>query len=156
MNIYRDLFHWWLAVIAVAIKWAQLYWKLCISHVFYAPNHFPLKSERLKTMLCIFPKDFSQVSSQEYFPSGNFPILQFPKRQLPKSVLAAKLGPPVCSVRSAQTSAYPSRRPHCSLRRLRWSNLTFGKLPPGKLSLGKSPLGKSIRECTQHHKDNMF
>ena len=28
------------------------------------------------------------------FSSGNFPNVQFPKRQLPKSVLTAALGPP--------------------------------------------------------------
>ena len=57
-------------------------------------------------MLGTAPKAFSQVLiSKEYFP----------KWQLPKSVLAAALGP------------------HCSLRRLRRPNLTFGKLPLGKL-----------------------
>ena len=67
--------------------------------------------------------------------------MQFPKLQLPKSVLAAVLDP------------------HCSLWCLRGPNQTFGELPLGKLhiwevaacgsfigklSVGKNPLGKYL------------
>ena len=89
-----------------------------------------------------FPKGFFSKWQlpKAIFPSGNFPNVKFPKQQLPKSVLATALGP------------------HCSLRRLRGSNLIFGKLPLGelhirklslgKLSLGKSPLGNCLWEST--------
>ena len=53
--------------------------------------------------------------------------MQFPKRQLPKSVRAAAFGPqPVLAAALGL---------HCSLRRLRWPNLTFGKLPLGKFHI---------------------
>ena len=77
-------------------------------------------------MLGTFFKDFSQVVVSQVW-SGNFPNVQFPKRQLPKSVLTTTLGSHACSSRSA--------RPHCSLRILRGSNLTFGKLTLGKLNI---------------------
>ena len=41
-----------------------------------------------------FPNDFSMLQlSMGMFPSGNFLNMQFPKRQLLKSVLATALGP---------------------------------------------------------------
>ena len=66
-----------------------------------------------------FPSLFSQVAnSHRYFPkwklpngifpSDNFPV-QFPERQLPKSVLAAALGLLVSSSRSALPLTHPSR-----------------------------------------------
>ena len=56
-------------------------------------------------------------------PKGIFPNSNFTTVQLPKSVLAATL----C------LQAHPSRSdPHCSLQRLRRSNLTFVKLLLGK------------------------
>ena len=59
-----------------------------------------------------FPKGlFPSELSKGILSNGNFPNVQFPKRQFPKSVLATVLGPP-----------------HCSLRRLKGPNLTFGKL----------------------------
>jgi len=66
---------------------------------------------------------------QPIYPSANFQNVQFPKRQLPNSVLAAALGPqPVLAVVLSSPS-------HCNLRRLRGPNLTFRKLPPGKLHI---------------------
>ena len=53
-------------------------------------------------MLGIFPKVFYQAEiSKGISPSGNFPNVQFPKRQLSKYDLAAALGPQSCSSRSA-------------------------------------------------------
>ena len=84
---------------------------------------------------------FLDTKLDKYFPKGFFPNVEFSKWQLPKSVLAAALGP------------------HFSLQRLRGPNLTFGKLPLGKLhiwvvatweivtwevALGKMPLGKYL------------
>ena len=86
----------------------------------------------------IFPSgNFSRVSS----PQRLTPSLFQPRRSAPQSNLAVALGP------------------HCSLRRLRGPNLTFGKLPLGKLhiwevatwkidtwevALGKMPYGKYL------------
>ena len=112
-----------------------------------------------------FPSLFSQVAnSQRYFPkwklpngifpSDNFPV-QFPERQLPKSVLAAALGLLVSSSRSALPLTHPSRSasppPHCRLRRPRRPNPSLGKLQLGKLklwklSIGKSPMRKYLSE----------
>ena len=58
------------------------------------------------------------------FPSGSFPKVQFSKWKIPKSILAAVLGP------------------NCSLRRLRGPNLTFGKLQLGKLHFWEVAIGK--------------
>ena len=44
-----------------------------------------------------FTKGFSQVATSQFC---NFPIVQFPKRQRPKSVTAAALGTLACSSRS--------------------------------------------------------
>ena len=96
--------------------------------------------------------------------------MQFPKRQLPKSVLAAALGPQPVLAAALGPLAHPSRsaRPHCSLRRLRGPNLTFGKLPLGKLhiwevatweivtwevALGKMPLLKYLTPLKPVQKD---
>ena len=78
-------------------------------------------------MLGTFPKDFCQVETSQ--------MCNIPKRQFPKSVLAAALGP------------------HCSLRRLRGPNLWevtaweiahLGSFHLGNtlenLPLGKNPL----------------
>ena len=112
-----------------------------------------------KEMLSTFPKDFSQEATfQEFFPSissqmwnflsGNFPSLSM----LQRSVICQ-------SSRGARPLTHPTHNawPHCSLRCLRGSNLTVGKLSLGKLhiwevatweivtwevALGKMPLGK--------------
>ena len=80
-------------------------------------------------MLGTFPNDFPKLQLPKgIFTSGNFPNVEFTKRQLPKSVLAAAIGP------------------HCSLRRLRGPNLTCGKLLLGKLHIWESPLEKCLWE----------
>jgi len=62
--------------------------------------------------------------------------VQFPKRQIPKSVLGVALGPqPVLATALGPylilaATLSPS---HCSLQRLRGPNLTFGKLPLGEI-----------------------
>ena len=88
--------------------------------------------------------------------------MQFPQRQLLKSVLAEALGPQYVIDAALGPIAHPSRsaRPPL-LRRLRGPNITFGKLPLGKLhirkvvaweivtwevALGKMPLGKCLWE----------
>ena len=58
-------------------------------------------------MLGTFPEVFSQpANSQGYFPSVNFLKEQFPKRLLPKSVIAAALNPPfaVCCASEGLTN----------------------------------------------------
>ena len=78
-------------------------------------------------MFGTFPKAFPQAgTSQGYFPKSDFTTVQFPKRQLPRYVLAAALAHP----------------PHCCLRRLRWPNITLGKLPLGKLHIWEVTFGK--------------
>ena len=79
------------------------------------------------------------------FPSGNFPIVQFSKRLLPMSVVAAELGPIACPAAKLAS--------HFSLQRIR-PNLTFVKLLLRKfyileaviweVALGKIPLGKYL------------
>ena len=69
--------------------------------------------------------------------------MQFPKWQLPKSVLASVIGP--------QSVLAAALGHHCSLRRLRGPNLTFGKSPLGKLHIWeivtwKVVLGKKLLE----------
>ena len=68
----------------------------------------------------------AQVATSEwYFPRWqNFPNVQFPKRQLPKSVQAAALAPPRLSSRGARLPAAHQRH-----------NLTFGKLSLEKLHI---------------------
>jgi len=45
-------------------------------------------------MLGTFPNAFSQAAtSQWFYPVGNFPKVQIPKRQLSQSVLATSLSP---------------------------------------------------------------
>ena len=102
-----------------------------------------------------FPSLFSQVAnSQRYFPkwklpngifpSDNFPV-QFPERQLPKSVLAAALGLLVSSSRSALPLTHPSRSasppPHCRLRRPRRPNPSLGSCSLGNWNFGNCQLG---------------
>ena len=79
-------------------------------------------------------KDFSEITS------GNFPNLQFPKKELAKYVPAASFG------RSKPIQA-AGLSPHCSL----WPNLTlnvhfvnctFGKLPIREKTLESVALGK--------------
>ena len=84
-------------------------------------------------MLGTFPKAFSQVATSKMFNflTSYFQCLLQPQRSAHYSVLAAMLGP------------------HCSLRRLRRPNLTFGKLSLGKLHIwevafGKMSLGKYL------------
>ena len=63
--------------------------KYCIQPCIRGTHH--RTSEHKGKMLGSFPKDF--------IPSGNFPTVQLLKRQLPKSVLDAALGPkPVLAV----------------------------------------------------------
>ena len=103
-------------------------------------------------MLGIFQKDFSQVATSKGY---------FPKWQLPNRAISQAATSEICPSRSARPTACfscgarspsPSQpqvwTPHCSLRRLRRPNLTFGKLLLGKLSLGKSPMGKCLWEST--------
>jgi len=60
-------------------------------------------------MLGTFPKDFSQVAaSQGYFPSGNFPNVQFTKRQLPKCAIHQAATSLICTSRSARPPAWSS------------------------------------------------
>ena len=72
------------------------------------------------------------------------PKRHFLKRQLPQSTLARVLGP--YSVVGAALGPYPvvgaALGPHCSLRRVRRSNLNFGKLHIWKLPLLNLILGK--------------
>ena len=72
------------------------------------------------------------------------PKRHFLKRQLPQSILARVLGP--YSVVGAALGPYPvvgaALGPHCSLRRVRRSNLNFGKLHIWKLPLLNLILGK--------------
>ena len=81
-----------------------------------------------------FPKGIS--------PSGKFLNVQFPKRQLAKSILTAALGPqPVLAAALGPLAAAlcPS---HCSPRRLKGPNLPFGKLPLGKLHIQEAATWK--------------
>ena len=86
-----------------------------------------------------FPKGISQVVSSQ----GNFPMCQLPKCAISQTA-TSKVFPSLShqplsySSRSAQPIQpvlSPVLGPHCILRRLRRSNLTFGigKLPLGKL-----------------------
>ena len=89
-----------------------------------------------------------------HFPNA----VQFHKRQLPKSALAAALGPQPFLAAALGPLTHPncSARPHFGVQCLRGPNLTFGKLLLGKLhvlevstweidtwevALGKMPLG---------------
>ena len=105
-----------------------------------------------------------RIINVKYFPKelfliGNFPNVQSTKRQLPMSISAAALGPPLVLVAGLGTLA-AALGPHCSLRCLRGPNPTFGKLPLGKLHIwelplgklspGKSPLGQCLWESTCH------
>ena len=60
---------------------------------------------------------------KDIFPRGNFQNVQFPKWQLPTSLLAAAQAPPPSSLFLPQRSG-----PNYSLWRLKGPNLTFGKL----------------------------
>ena len=74
---------------------------------------------------------------------GTFSTSQgyFPKWKLPKCAISQAATFQVSSSRSARTAALGPPQPilaaaldpHCSLRRLRGPNLTFGKLPLRKL-----------------------
>ena len=89
----------------------------------------------------------SLVLSQRNFPKwqlpkgifqvANFQNVQFSERQLPQSILAASLDPQHILAAALGPLSLPSRsaRPHFSLRRLGWPNLTFGKLPLQKLHI---------------------
>jgi len=65
------------------------------------------------------------VTSQGYFPKWQLAKCVISQAETSQAFLAAALGP----------LDHPSHkaRPHCSLRRFRGPNLTFGKLPLGKL-----------------------
>ena len=104
-------------------------------------------------MLGTFPKDFHKWQLPKgIFPSGNFPNVKFTKRQLPKSVLATALSshPVLAALLGPWPILAAALGSHCSPRRLRGPNLTFGKLPLRKLHiwelllLGKIPLGKYL------------
>ena len=84
-------------------------------------NIFPNSTNIFSNGINIFQGYFSQVH--------NFPNVQFSKRQLPKSVLAAALGPLACSSLSARSPLQPVAP------QLRRPNLTFGKLPLNKLHI---------------------
>ena len=70
------------------------------------------------------------------FWCGNFPNIQYPNRQLPKSILTAALG--------SQCSLLRLRRPNLTFGKITLEKLPFGKLPLGKLLFGKLSLGKSL------------
>ena len=69
-----------------------------------------------------FPKGFfpKKQLPKDIFPCSNFPNLQFSRRLIPKSVLAAALNPLPIQV--------PTLGTYCSQLRLRRPSLTFGKL----------------------------
>ena len=108
-----------------------------------------------KKISITFSKAFSQAAtSKGYFikwqlpkdilSSGNFPNLQFSKRQLPKPVLAAALGPQLVLAAALGPKTHPNRRAWPILQKeklesCRLGNCTFGKLPIGKLSIGLMP-----------------
>ena len=90
-------------------------------------------------MLGTFPK---WPLLQGIFPSGNFPNVQFPKRHLLKSVLAAILCPKHVLTTARGPLTHPSQSARSSLQYLgtcHFVNCTFGKLPLGKITLGKIP-----------------
>ena len=68
---------------------------------------------------------------------GNLRHVQFSKRQIPKSVLAAECGPLACYNRIARPPSPQGSAPNaaCGTRHLKRANLTFGKLPLGKLHI---------------------
>ena len=71
--------------------------------------------------------------------SGTFPNVQFFKRQLPKSVLVAALGPSMFKPRRS------APKPQCSFPIAACGaseSLTFGKLPLGKLHIWEVATGK--------------
>ena len=83
---------------------------------------------------------FPTAFSQGYFPSGNFPTVQFLKRQLSKSVLAAALGP-----LAHLSSAWPQMRPAAPqkakakfLRSCHLGIFTMGSRP-WEIAFGKIP-----------------
>ena len=95
-----------------------------------------------------------RIYAVRYFPEGIFPscnckMCNFLQGQVCPSRSAR---PPACSCRGAwppTQSQAVALGPHCSLRRLKGPNLTFGKLPFWKLqiqegALRKMPLGKYI------------
>jgi len=84
-------------------------------------------------MLGTFPKAFSSNFPRVFFHVATSQM-QFPKRQLPKSVLAAELGPH-CSLCGGASEGLILPSESCRL-----GNCTFGKLPLGKLSLRKKYL----------------
>ena len=97
-------------------------WKINISH-----------SKDQKLMLGIFSKAFPKGEFlSDNFPSGNFPNVQFLKRQLPIGYVR-----PPSEARGLSDAARTSLASYCLV------NCTVGKLP-----LGKIPLWKSLWEST--------
>ena len=90
-----------------------------------------------KDVRYFFQRIFSkQQLSKDIF--GNFPNVQFPKLQLPKSILVTVLGITACYSRCAwhpSPSLAERSAHHCILLRLRVANLTSGMLPLGKLHI---------------------
>ena len=94
-------------------------------------EYFTCKDRYKELSQRIYPK--SQLP-KGIFPSCNLPNVQIPQRQLPKSALAVVfITQPVWVEPLGPLTA--ALGPHCSLRRLRRPNLTFGKLPLGKLHI---------------------
>ena len=73
------------------------------------------------------------VTSQGYFPKWQLAKCVISQAVTSQAFLGAARGP----------LDHPSHkaRPHCSLRRFRGPNLTFGKLPLGNYTLGKLAIG---------------
>ena len=68
-------------------------------------------------------------SPSDIFPIGNFPNVQFSKRQFPKSVLAAALGPQHVLAAALGPLAHPSRSARAPIAACSASEgLTFGKV----------------------------
>ena len=87
----------------------------------------------------IFPRgNFPRVSSQ--VATGNFSSVQFPKRRLLLSVLAAVETSQIWNFLSGNSEGLTYLLGNCK----------FWKLPLGKLSLGKSLFGKCLCKNTWH------
>ena len=97
----------------------------------------------LKLLFTFYPfnSSFNGSVREKYYSEQ-----QFPKRQLPKSVLVAVLASQACSSRCgwppSPSQLQRSAPPIWSLRRLREPNITFGKLQLRKMHIWKLPLVK--------------
>jgi len=76
-------------------------------------------------------------------PSGNFPIVKFPKRQLPKGY-----------VKTSELVPHAARGWGRALRLEQTLEVAAWGVSLRKLLLGKLPLMKSLWESTQHQKNS--